>query len=598
MFMRTFFRGIARVFAFLRVSLANLFVLFVLLALAVGFIALATGPDRVTVADGGALLVAPKGAIVEQAGGLDPLAVLGGELGQTPLGELLRAIDRATRDERIGALVFDPSSFGYAAPAQLEVLGDALAAFRAEGKKIVAKAPFYGRDDYYLASFADEILMHPMGEVALGGYGMYGFYYRRLLDKLDVNVHVFRVGAFKSFVEPFTRDDMSPAAKRDNAALVERLWGAYVRRVAANRDLAPEAVRDFADRYDDWVVAAGGDAAKAALDHGLVDALLSEDDVSTRLQALAGEVEDDYRHVTVNDYARPAPAPLFGDVVGVVVASGYIMMGEAPRGAIGDETMAELLEKARRDRAVRAVVLRVDTGGGSALASERIRQAVSRVQDAGKPVVVSMGGTAASGGYWISATADEIWAAPTTITGSIGIGAIVPTFEGTMERVGLSRDGVGSGPFASAIDPARGLDERMARALQASVEHGYRQFIDLVAKGRGMASEEVEALAQGRIWTGEQALELGLVDGLGHLEDAVASAAALAGVERYGVRAISEPRSAPDLLLERALEEFAARPEGALGEVAGRLARDARLLRQLGDPRRLYALCEACPLPL
>ena len=591
--LRSVFSGIASAFAFARVSLANLFVV-ALLAIGIGL--LFTGPDQVDVPDGAALVVSPSGSIVEQTAAPDPLALLGGGGlgGQVVLAELLDGIDKARKDDRISTLVLDLSSLGYVAPAQLEVVGAALQAFRDEGKKMVAKSRFYGRDQYYLASFADEVYVHPMGDVMITGYGMFANYYQGLFEKLDVNVHVFRVGTYKAAVEPYTRSDMSPAAKEANQQLVDSLWARYVDRVAENRALERDALVDYVNRYDELLTQAGGDAAQLALDSGLVDGMLVNQDVTERLQELAGEDGDSYRRVSFANYLQPRIPPLFGNTIGVIAASGLIVMGEAPRGVIGADSMASLLRDAREDEAVKAVVLRVDSGGGSALASELIRQEIVRVQEAGKPVVVSMGGTAASGGYWIAATADEIWAAPTTITGSIGIFAILPTFEETLGRVGVTYDGVRTGPLVG--DPVTGgISEQMAGVLQATVDHGYRQFIDLVAQGRDMTTEQVAAIAEGRVWTGERAFELGLVDQLGHLADAVDSAAKLAGIERFKVRYVEKPITPLEMLQQQALENLGfAASTGQLWGVTGELAGQLRKMNAFNDPKNLYALCGPC----
>ena len=592
--LRGLYRGVARFMAFLRAAVANLLVLGIIAVVVLALVAL---PDA-DVPDGGALLLKPNGAVVEQEGGSDPLTLLtAGSLAETRLGDILRAIENAGEDERIRALVLDASSLAAVAPADLEVIGNALAAFRDTGKRIVATSRYYGRDQYYLASFADDIYLHPLGEVMLGGYGMYNNYYRGLFDKLKVKMHVFRVGTYKAFVEPYTLSGMSEAAKAANQATVDALWGRFVTRVAENRGLEPAAVYAYANQYDDHVVAAGGDTARAALDNALVDALLTDAEVNERLRELVGRGDEDaYRRVAFRDYLPPRIDALFGDAVAVVTASGPIVTGSQTRGFVATKNMAKLLGKARKDDAIKAVVLRVDSGGGSVLASEVIRQEVVRVQEAGKPVVVSMGATAASGGYWIGANADEIWAAPTTITGSIGIFAIVPTFEDSLGEIGVTWDGVGTGPFVGALDPAGGLGGAMARALQASIDHGYRQFLELVAEGRGMTPEQVDAIAQGRVWTGEQALERGLVDKLGHLQDAIDSAAALAELESFGVRYLEPPASPRDMLLRTLFDDFAPDLPGVRlrDAVAARFAQDLRLLDAFADPQHIYALCELC----
>ena len=589
------FSGISRAFAFARVALANLVVV-VIVVLVV--IVLASGTGRVEVFEGSALLLETDGAIVEQAGGQDPLALLtGAPLRETPLKDILSVIDKALGDDRVDALVLDTSSLGYVAPAQLEAIGNALESFRQEGKTILAKSDFYNRDQYYLASFADEVVMHPLGEVALTGYGTYRNYYGGLLDKLKVNVHVFRVGTYKSFVEPYTSTGMSEAARQANRAMIDRLWSSFVERVAPNRGLEPAQLVAYANRYDELLRTTGGDAARLALEYGLVDELFDPEALSNHLNELTAG-EDSFAHVTLGDYVDPDLPPLFGNAVAVVPMRGTIVMGDAPRGFIGADTVSRLLADLREDSQVGAVVLRVDSGGGSAFASEQIRAEIARIQSAGTPVVVSMAGTAASGGYWIAATADEIWAAPTTVTGSIGIFAIVPTFEETLGEIGVHRDGVGTGPFVGALDPVGGLGDAMARALQSNVEYGYRRFVDLVANGRGLAAEDVEAIAQGRVWLGVDAHENGLVDRLGHLDEAIASAAALADLDPYQIRYVEEPLSTQEILMRQfldgvGLEPFNGGPHRAFGEF---LVRELGRLGSFNDPQHLYALCESCPV--
>lgn len=588
------FSWVSRAFAFARVTLANLLVVLVVVLV---IVALASGTGRVEVSEASALLLDPGGAIVEQAGGQDPLALLsGGSLRETPLKDVLSAIDKARTDDRINSLVLDVSSLGYVAPAQLEVIGDALEAFRVDGKTIVAKSDFYGRDQYYLASFADEIIMHPLGEVMITGYGAYRSYYAGLLDTLKVNIHVFRVGTYKAFVEPYTRTGMSDEARRANKAMIDGLWNTFVARVAGNRGLDAVKLTAYANQYDELLRDAGGDAAGLALQYGLVDKLLDKEALSNHLKGMTGD-DDTFTHVAMADYVDPELPPLFGKSVVVVPLSGTILTGDVPRGYIGSATVATLLADVREDPQVGAVVLRIDSGGGSAFASELIRAQVARVQAKGIPVVVSMAGTAASGGYWIAATADEIWAAPTTVTGSIGIFAIVPTFEEALDEVGVRRDGVATGPFVGALDPMAGVGDAMARALQSSVEYGYRRFIDLVAGGRDLAPEDVESIAQGRVWLGAAAKEHGLVDELGHLDDAIASAAALAGLDDYQVRYMEEPLSPQEILMRQFLDGIgftrsSGRLHGALGSA---LSRELRLLGALNDPQHIYALCEACP---
>lgn len=595
------FRLVARLFAFARTTLANLLVLFVIFVLAVAIIAGAT-TERPQVPDGGALLIAPAGDIVEQRATPSPMSIAtSGSFRQTTLRELLDGIEKASKDDRIASIVLDLSSLGGVAPAQLEVIGDAFEAFRESGKRIVAKGHHFGRNQYYLASFADEIYLHPFGDVTLGGYGMSNLYYRDMLDKLKVNVHVFRVGTHKAAVEPFTRDSMSEQTKESYQGLVDGVWQRYVDRVASNRKMPAEALVAYADRLDEFVADADGDMAQAALRYGLVDALLTDHEVAEALRKATGADEGKrYRRIELAEYLGPRIEPMFGDTVAVITGTGNIVMGDQSSGAIAADSFEELLREAREDDSVKAVVLRLDTGGGSALASELIRQQLTLVQEEGKPVVVSMGGTAASGGYWISATADEIWASPTTLTGSIGIFAILPTVENALQHVGVFEDGVRTGPFVDADDPTRGIGEGLARTLQASVDHGYRTFIGLVARGRGMSVEEVDAIAQGQVWTGQQAHGLGLVDHLGHLEDAVARAAAFAGTDNYRVRYLQQEQP-PYLRLLQDLADgigFASPLARPYQGIATELLRDLDRIVRLDDPRHIYAICEACGMRL
>ena len=595
---RRFFAAIARAFAFGRAALGNLIVLIAALFLLTVVIGVVAGPDTPEVPDGGALLLAPEGAIVERKGVPTVISMLSNPFEQTTLHDLVDAVEQAAEDDRIAALVLDPSELGPIAPAQAETLGATLAAFRDSGKTIVANSNAYGQAQYYLASFADEITMHPMGAVGIGGYRMQGIYYGDLLRKLKVNVHTFRVGTYKALVEPYTRNDMSSAAKEANQAVVDGLWGHYVDTVAANRNLDAEAVYAYANRYDEFLAASGGDGAQAALRHGLVDELLHEEELGERLRQLTGS-DQPVGQIDFADYLSPRPPPLFGNMVAVVTVSGIITTGDVPGG--GADTSVELLRQARDDDAVKAVVLRVDSPGGSAFGSEIIRQGVDEVLERGKPVVASMAGTAASGGYWISSTADEIWASSTTLTGSIGVAGIHFGVADSLLEIGVGQDGVATGPFAGGFDPGERLDEAQGRVLQANVDFIYRLFLERVARGRDMTLEAVDAVSQGRIWTGEQAQRLGLVDRLGGLDDAVASAAQLAGLQSYRVRHIREKAPAWQMLVQQALDAAMsdASVHGLSGKTAdalGELTRELRVLNLLDDPKHVYALCDRCRL--
>ncbi len=593
--MRGFFAGVSRAFAFMRVALANLLVGLLLLALVAVVVG---GGQGVDVPDGGALVVAPQGAIVEQTSPMGPLpALLGANTGaQVAAADILQAIERATTDDRVALLALDLSDLAYASTAHMESIGAAIRAFRDTGRRVVASSDYFTQGQYYLASFADEVYMHPLGQVLLTGYGAYRDYYGGLLDTLQVKVHVFRVGTYKAAVEPYTRADMSPAAREANRVLVTDLWDSYVTGIAENRGMEPDAVRRYADEYDTLLTEAGGDTGRVALEHGLVDELLTAEALEDRLIAEAGSDDDgDLLRTGFRNYLAEASlqTPAFGDRIAVIVADGPILMGDQPRGSVGSASTGALIRRARENDDVKAIVLRVDSPGGSAFASEVIRQELELAQAAGKPVVASMAGVAASGGYWISATADEIWASPTTITGSIGVFSIVPSFEDSLSSVGVTRDGVGSSALTGAFDFFSGVNERMGSILQATVEHTYGRFLNLVARGRDMSVEDVDAIAQGRVWTGRKALELGLVDGLGDLDRAVEAAAALAELEDYEVEVVEKALSPGEELLMRFADDLGF-TETAMTPWVERVVSGMEDLRALNDPGHVYAICENC----
>ena len=591
--LRKSFAAVSRTFAFLRVALANALIGLLLLVLVV---AIMSAPEGVQIPNGAALVVAPKGSIVEQPSyptfGVPPL--LSDVSGETKAGDIIDAIKQAASDERVAMLALDLTELNFASAAHLEAIGEAIEEFRDADKNVVATSDYFTQPRYYLASFADEVYMHPFGELMLTGFGAYQDYYGSLLEKLKVNVHVYRIGSYKSAVEPYTRSDMSADAKSANQALVDDLWRSYVDQVAENRRQDPQVLQHYADEYDVLLRKVNGDAARAALENGLVDELLTHDAFRDRVAERVGK--GDEKHTDVAHYLRAgrgSERPGRGPKVAVITVDGMILAGDQPRGVVGADSTSRLIRRAREDTDVKALVLRVDSPGGSAFASEIIRQELELVQATGKPVVVSMGGVAASGGYWISATADEIWAAPTTITGSIGVFAILPTFEDSLSSIGIARDGVGTTSLTGALDPFGGVSERMGNVLQAAVEDTYARFVNLVARGRDMAPEEVEAIAQGHVWSGRKALDLGLVDGLGHLNRAVEAAAERAGIDDYNVVTIDEPLSTQEKILLRLFDELGFSPHPAAAWLEPIIA-GFESLASLNDPRHVYAICEFC----
>jgi protease IV len=600
---RRFLSALGRAFDWTRRLFANLLFLLVLLVIA---LALFGGPGRAKVPKGGALLIDPEGEVVEQATQLAPLSQWLNESevdAETPFRDLYDALKNAKTDSRIKLVVLSLDNLDGISPGHLEELGNAIAAVKAAGKEVIAAGDSFSQAQYYLASFASTVYMHPMGEIGLEGYAAYQVYFKDLLDKLKVNVHVFRVGTYKEAVEPFMRNNMSKEAREANQALVDELWSRYLTVVAANRKLAPDQLGHYVDDYSSLLQAANGDTGRLALEHGLVDELLSRDEIRDRLIAKVGEDSGDFRYIDHRDYMaslRQREQQTTANDVAVLVAAGVIEMGEAPRGRIGADTISELIRKARTDDGVKAMVLRVDSPGGSAFASEIVRQELEQFQSSGKPLVVSMAGTAASGGYWISATADEIWAEPTTITGSIGIFGILPTFEGSIAAIGVGRDGVGSTSLAGASDPLGALSEPMGKIIQANVDNGYRRFIDLVARGRDMTPDDVDHVGQGRVWSGDKALELKLIDGVGGLDEAIAAAAKRANIQRYGVRYLEKPLSTRDQLLAQIFQNLGLADDRAQGisMLARRISAALSQLPAFDDPGHIYGICESCAVTL
>jgi protease-4 len=576
---------------------------------------------RPKVPDGAALVVKPQGVIVEQLSGGDPLerlvaeqAGVGSMAKETLLKDLLDAVRAAREDERIKALYLDLDDMSGAGMTKLRDLRAAIADFKKSGKKVVTYSDGLLQSQYYLAAQADEVYLHPEGMVVLHGVGRWRNFYKEGLDRLGVGMHVFRVGEYKSAVEPYLRNDMSPEAKEMALETYGDLWRGYLADVAEARRIRPEDISAAIDAAPERLRAAAGDMAKAALDAKLVDKLLPRDEVRKRMIELVGETEDkkSFRQVGVSAYLRAkggdrTGATGKGRAVAVVVAKGDILDGDQPAGAIGGDSTARLLRRAREDDSVKAVVLRVDSGGGSAFASEIIRRECELVRKAGKPLVVSMGSVAASGGYWIATDADEIWAAPETVTGSIGIFGMFPTIDKPLAKyLGVHTDGVGTTRFTDAIRPDRPLDPGVADIFQQVIDDGYRDFLERVSRARKMTTEQVDRIARGRIWSGEDAKGIGLVDQLGGLDQAVESAAKRAKLEKgYRVWYVEKDKSFRErlmaMLAAQALDAAVAAgwvPEASASasalSVVGRLGdlhRDVARLSRWNDPRGVYAHC-------
>jgi protease-4 len=505
------------------------------------------------VADGSALVIQPRGEIVEQLTGSPVDQALAKAQGNGPaetlLWDLTDALQAAKKDSRITAVVLDLNYMGGGGQPTLAELTAAIKDFRSSGKKVVAYATTYLQESYYVAAAADEIYLDPLGLVVIDGYERYRTYYKELLDKIGVEVNLLRVGAFKSAAEVYVRTDMSPEDREESLAYLNALWLNYRTAVAESRGLKPEDISAYVANIVPALLAVKGDSAQVALDAKLVTGLKSSIEVERRVAQLVGsdpgkqnidKIEADesdagesYDSTSLEDYlrivhaekeARGAGRPK----IGVIIASGEILEGSQPPGAVGGDTAAALVREAREDDDIKAIVLRVDSPGGSVFASEQIYREVRAAQAAGKPVVVSMGDLAASGGYYIAASADEIWAHPSTITGSIGIYGAIPTFQNTLKKIGVNVDGVGTTNLSGQLRVDRPLGEEAKVLLQSLLERGYEQFLEHVSEGRKKTRDEVHAIAQGRVWIGTDAKTNGLVDQLGLFEGAVKSAAARA----------------------------------------------------------------------
>ncbi len=582
----------------------NLLVIF-FVVLVIGFL---FSPSAPRVPSSAALVLAPAGNLVEQLAG-NPLdraigTIVGDVEPQTRVRDLVDAIQAARDDDRIEVLVLDLDEMFGAGLSKLQTIGIAIEDFKTSGKKVIALGDAYSQNQYYLAAYADEIYMHPMGIVFMQGYGRFRIYYKEAIDKLGIDWNVFKVGEYKSFVEPYTRQDMSAEDRASSLAWLTDLWEAYQQDVDRNRALEPGSVERYVTGFVDDLEQVHGDFSAIALEHGLVDELRDRVQMRERMVELVGEDPDTgtFRQINHENYLQAArfSESLLSDnpnKIALIVASGEILPGDRPPGTIGGTSLARLIRQVHNDDSVRAVVLQIDSGGGSTFASEVIYDEL-RALKADKPIIASMSSTAASGGYYIAMGADEVWAHPTTLTGSIGIFAMFPTFQRTLEKIGLSVDGVGTTEFSGALRPDRALNESIGRALQLSIENGYEDFIALVAEARGLEPDAVDRVARGRVWPGTTAEKIGLVDRLGTVEDAIERAASLANLDDYSVTVFEEELS----YREQLLLELVSRTKGWFGaSLSGRRSLQERMAfwldTQLGklarfeDPSNLYYYC-------
>ncbi len=513
------------------VGIKDLLVLLLLIIFFIGLWgALTLGHGTMRVPSGSALAITLDGAVVDQASERSPLQFISGsDVGaETQVRDIIRAIETARTDDRIKIITMDLDTFVGSGEANLQSIGSALRQFRASGKKVYAYATAYTDDGYYLAAQADQVWMNPLGGVLLTGPGGANLYFGKALAKLDIDINVFRVGTYKAAVEPFTRGDSSPEARAAEQALVNSLWATYAADVGRARKGVD--VNAFLATLPDRLKSAGGDESKAALDAKLVDTIGSRAAFSAAMAKIVGDGDDtsadDFNAIGLADYVAANRPSKSGPAVGIVYVTGNIVDGEAPRGTAGGTTIAKAIQEAlAKNDDIKALVVRIDSGGGSVLASDEIRSALISAKDQGLPIVASFGPVAASGGYWVATAADEIYAQPSTITGSIGVFAIIPSFNRALGHINVGADGVKSTPYSGEPDVVRGLSPATKAILQSSVENIYGRFTGIVAQARKLPVAEVDRIGQGRVWSGTTAKELKLVDGLGGLDAAIAAAA-------------------------------------------------------------------------
>jgi protease-4 len=579
------------------------FLLFFVLVLS----ALLSTPDQPEISADSALFIAPNGTLVEQ---ITPpsdwrdLIFQPADRGLIEVGDVLKSIDLAAQDDRITMLALKLDQLSGLTSSRAISIGERIKAFRETGKTVVAYTQYSGQFQYLAASYADQVLLHPMGSIMLSGLGGDRLYFADMLEKLKVKMHIFRVGEYKSATEPFSRNAMSDAARQDSQRLVDGIWQTVTNAIASNRGLSTDAVSTFANNFDVLLQDAQGDGAKATLDSNLVDGLATSEEFRQRIGAQVGWQDDSLNGIDFQWYLamNPGAIPPSEQAVGVITVQGAIMeSGLASSEVASAEALVEQIRMAKNDERIKALVLRVDSPGGSAFASELIREELLALQATGKPVVASFATVAASGGYWISASADAIFAEPTTITGSIGIFGILPNVSESLGALGIHADGVSSAPLARGLSVVGDLSDQAKNILQLSIEHGYAEFIDLVVNGRGMTQTEVEAIAQGRVWSGLTAKSIGLVDELGGLQQAADHAAALAGLTNWTIEDVRMRLDPQSLIMMELMQATRATP------VDNRFDQWTRQLPWLGplrssidqlsafnDPRHVYAMCLSC----
>ncbi len=606
---RKFFRFIGNVVSAIRYLISLVIVLF--------FIAIIGGmfaDDIKPMPEHGALYLAPSGLLVDQRSYIDPVSEIFSQPNQrdteTLVRDIIQALEHAQYDERITHVLLDTNYMAGGGIAKLEEISAALQRFKQSGKPVIAIGDSFSQSQYFLAAHADEIIMNPLGRVMLTGFGSYSSYYKEALDKLKINVHIFRVGRYKSAVEPFMGRGMSDSARADRLQLVDSLWQFYTSRVEQLRGLPNGAMSDLANNMHLRLAEEKGDIAALAIKQGLIDRIATRSETKAYLEQVLPHSNGDFDSVPMAAYLNHMKLSSLKTVnqgkpeIAVVVASGAIIDGNQPEGTIGGDTLANMFAAIEDEDQVKAVVLRVDSPGGSAFASDVIRDSIASLRKKDIPVVISMGSYAASGGYWIATESDKIFALSTTITGSIGVFGVIPTFEDSLSALGIYSDGVGTTNIAGMLQLDRPMSQQAAMIMQSGVEHVYTRFLSLVADARDSTPSAIHEIAQGRVWNGKKALELGLVDELGDLNDAIASAATLAGINDYRVNYRRKPLS----MIEQVMMEIRGNVHAAVGAIGiqswlptslqlqlASVIKPLQFIDTLTDPNDLYLYCESCP---
>lgn len=608
---RRFFSGLGSALTFSRNLIMNTF--FVIFLLIIFVIIGSSAPKPLP--DKFALRIAPSGLLVDQRSYIDAASLLmrdEKEETETVVRDVVDAINYAAEDKRVDSIVLELGNLRGGGITKMTEIGQALLNFRAKEKHIMAVSDNYSQDQYFLASYANEIYLHTMGQVELTGFGRYITYYKTALEKLGVNVHVFRSGKYKDYVEPFLRDNMSDESREHNAQWLNALWTQYTDTVEAQRKLPVGSLNNLINNLDTKLTTTNGDSAQLALNEKLVDKLIARNEIDKQLIQKFGKSEEGnfYNAVGVHAYLAETKSQKLpkAEKVGLIVASGTIQDGHQPEGSIGSENFVEILREVTEDTAIKALVIRVDSGGGSAFASEIIRAEIAAIREKKIPVLISMGSVAASGGYWIATAGDEIWATPTTITGSIGVFGAFPTLENSLQKIGLNTDGISTTELGGGASIDRALAPKMNTVIQAGVDHTYQSFLKLVAEARKKEVSDVNEIAQGHVWTGAKAKELGLVDNLGTLNDVISAAATRAALKDYSVELITQKLSPKEEFIRKLVGEDAKgfipksmlKPLVNLNRVQQELSpllKPLMALQHMTDPQGIYANCLECISP-